>query len=213
MLEKGIISSNIIAESFVEDIFAYSFYTGLYGFLKEKHPNLRDLLGEEPELPKEMQDAKQALLNRADYSGNYFVYCEGAGNLNALAIYDGGDAYCYFIDDTVECRFTRLQNGLYTIEEKCKKFSSSTKEQRYLGRKKNNNYVARGQNNEEDPARFEWELEKVEGQELFRIRLPRWKEDKEIYWQGSKGNYLRVKEKDENSKEQQWKLSKEKLKV
>ena len=178
MLEKGIISNNIIAESFVEDIFADSFYTGLYGFLREKYPQLRELLGEEPDFTKLAQDAKQALLNRADYSGNYFVYCEGAEPVNALWIYNDY-AQCYESKSFAsEFKFTRLLNGLYNIEE-----NGSTEEERYLGRKKTDNQVARG-NKEEDPARFEWELEKVEGQELFRIRLPRWKEDKKIYWQG-----------------------------
>ena len=79
-----------------------------------------------------------------------------------------------------------------------------------MGRRKNDNGVVLD-NKEKDPARFEWELEKVEGQELFSIRLPRWKEDKKIYLQGKSTYRVLVEEKDEN-KLQQWKLSKERLK-
>ena len=83
MLEKGIISNNIIAES-IENAWADKpSFTGLYRLLREKHPQLRDLLGEEPDFTKLKQ---QARLNRADHSGNYFVYYEGAEPNNALKI-------------------------------------------------------------------------------------------------------------------------------
>jgi hypothetical protein len=37
---------------------------------------------------------------------------------------------------------------------------------------------------------FEWELTKVEGEDIYYIRLPRWKHDKRICWSG--GNKVNV---------------------
>jgi hypothetical protein len=43
MIEKKVITKNVIEESL--DKYADNFFGGFYGFLKEKHPQLRDIIG------------------------------------------------------------------------------------------------------------------------------------------------------------------------